>query len=1273
MKNNYLNRILLLCLCSLFVVNVLWAEEIIKVACIGNSITYGAGIDNREKNSYPTQLQYYLGNGYDVMNFGSNGATAQAQGDYPYISTGVYKESLDFMPDIVLIKLGTNDTKPQNWKNKERFMADYQSIIDTYRSLSSRPRIILLTPIRCFLTEKNKISPDIIEKDIRASVEQLAYINGLEIINLFNVFGSQWDSSIMPDRLHPSSIGAGIISRKVGEYILNSTKCNNTSFVPEDGTSFNFHGYKGYDFKVDGVSCKLVKPYKEAKDRPWVWRARFWGHEPQTDIDLLERGYHIAYCDVADLYGSNKAVNRWNSFYSFMIKNGFNRKAVLEGMSRGGLIVYNWAAQNTDKVACIYADAPVMDIKSWPMGCGKSSGSEYDTKLLLEAYGFKSKNDALAWKNNPLDHAVAIAAAGIPVLHVVGDADDVVPVSENTSLFETEMKRLKANFKVIHKSGVGHHPHSLDNPDVIVDFILKATGHFSNPCVHAVPGNEYRSGAGWVKGAEWHTVSADIDSVLEGRNLKLLLLGNSITQGWGGNRKLVTYKPGKAVMDKFFGENNWESAGISGDRTQNLLWRIQHNNYKKCHPENIVIAIGINNLISGKDTADDTAAGIIAVTDEACRQFPDSRIILLGLFPSGKEQNSNIRKQCDRIHELLGNHVFNESVEYINPTEWFLDKDGTIKDGLYSGDYIHLTEKGYECVASQLAGILKSNCNKVNTVWYNPASDSIMPIHGRFWNKEIGRLYQRLPERAEEMLRKPVWDLSLQTAGLYLKFYTNASSIQVKYKVTGGFSMPHMPATGVSGVDLYTMDSEGRNYWCAANYQFGDTVRYTYNDLIFRNTHNKGNEFTLYLPLYNGVKSLQIGVPSDCIFEFVRPSLEKPVVVYGTSIAQGACASRPGMAWTNILQRKLDMPVVNLGFSGNGQLDENFFRLLSETDAAIYVIDCMPNMTGERTDLIRARLENGIKIIREKNNTPILLVEHDGYMGYHVSAKKEALFRRANDELRIVYESMKDKVNNIFYLSFDELGLGMDSQVDGVHATDLGMQQYADAYYKKIENILYPDFNSSVFLPCRQHRDSDTYRWTKRHEEVLAYNAEMNPEIVMLGNSITHFWGGEPFEKRRVADDVWQKLFKGKSVVNLGYGWDRIENIKWRIKHGELDGYKAKKIFMMIGTNNLDVNTDEEIVTGIKEVVSWVNIKQPDAQLYVVKILPRRNREQRLVELNESIEKSVHSFPKVQVIDLSDIFLGEDGKIKENLFIDGLHPNREGYKLIGRKLKEYVR
>ncbi|MFR3710846.1 MAG: alpha/beta hydrolase family protein [Phocaeicola plebeius] len=213
---------------------------------------------------------------------------------------------------------------------------------------------------------------------------------------------------------------------------------------------------------------------------------------------------------MADLYGSDKATERWDRFYRYLRKHGFHRKAVLEGMSRGGLIVYNWAAKNPDKVACIYADAPVMDITSWPMGKGSSEGSAEDTRRMMEVYGFGSEQEAAEWKGNPLDHAGRIARAGIPVLHVVGDADTVVPVAENTAVFEAEMKRLGAPVKVIHKPGIGHHPHSLNNPEPIVKFILQATGRYGNPCTQAVPGNEFRSAAGWKRAANgipWNATS----------------------------------------------------------------------------------------------------------------------------------------------------------------------------------------------------------------------------------------------------------------------------------------------------------------------------------------------------------------------------------------------------------------------------------------------------------------------------------------------------------------------------------------------------------------------------------------------------------------------------------------------------------------------------------------------------------------------------------------------------------------------------------------------
>lgn len=559
------------------------------------------------------------------------------------------------------------------------------------------------------------------------------------------------------------------------------------------------------------------------------------------------------------------------------------------------------------------------------------------------------------------------------------------------------------------------------------------------------------------------------------------------------------------------------------------------------------------------------------------------------------------------------------------------------------------------------------------TVWHNPLEDSSLPIQGRGWNMEIGKTYSRLPLRVKEKVCKSVWDLSQESAGLYIKFHTNAASIQVKYKVNDELSISHIPVIKGSGVDLYTMDADGNQSWCIGRWRsFDDTIIYSYENLTYANPHNRGNEYCLYLPLYNKVESLQIGVPIECRFDFVCASLEKPIVVYGAFIAPETCALHPSLAWTNMLQRKLDTPVINLGFSDSGQLDEKILELIAELDASLVIIDCMSNMIGERIQLTKDRLKKFVRLIRRERDTPILLVEHGGYMGYNVSAKKVEDFIGRNRQLQVACHLLNDSIKGLYSITLEEQGLSAKSSIDVRSAEGLGMQQYVDAYAKKIKSILYPAVDSLIFKPCRQYRDANTYCWDVRHEEVLKYNAECQPKIVMIGNSIIHYWGGMPFEKNRKADDVWQKLFKGKSVVNMGFGWDRIENMAWRIIHGELDGFKAGKVFMLMGTNNLQQDSDMEIVEAIGQVVDIVKEKQKDAQLYVLNILPRRGFEYRLKVLNHLLTNRLAGESNVQILDFSSFFLNKDGRLKEELFSDGLHPNHKGYEIISKELSKYL-
>jgi pimeloyl-ACP methyl ester carboxylesterase len=239
------------------------------------------------------------------------------------------------------------------------------------------------------------------------------------------------------------------------------------------GTKDTFQGFDRYTFKFDGVNSHLVVPKKIAEGKPWIWRARFFGHEPQTDKALLERGFHVAYVDVAGLFGSPKAVERWNRFYRFLTEDhGFSKKPVLEGMSRGGLIVLNWAIANPQCVAAIYVDAPVCDIRSWPGGKGTGKGSPRDWQACLKVHGLSETTSETA-KVSPIDGLKPLAAQRVPILSVCGDADEVVPLEENTRILEQRYRELCGPIQVIAKPGVGHHPHSLKDPTTIVEFLLR--------------------------------------------------------------------------------------------------------------------------------------------------------------------------------------------------------------------------------------------------------------------------------------------------------------------------------------------------------------------------------------------------------------------------------------------------------------------------------------------------------------------------------------------------------------------------------------------------------------------------------------------------------------------------------------------------------------------------------------------------------------------------------------------------------------------------------
>ena len=334
----------------------------------------------------------------------------------------------------------------------------------------------------------------------------------------------------------------------------------------------------------------------------------------------------------------------------------------------------------------------------------------------------------------------------------------------------------------------------------------------------------------------------------------------------------------------------------------------------------------------------------------------------------------------------------------------------------------------------------------------------LLGIEGQAWS-ETKAPYDRLPAKAEKKVRDAVWGLSRQSAGLCARFVTNATTIKTRWTLTSAnLAMPHMPATGVSGLDLYVRSDEGIWRWLSNGRPTAQTNEANLASGIPAGTR----DFLLYLPLYNGVSSVEIGLPPDATLSKADPfknedgSIRKPIVFYGTSITQGGCASRPGMVHTAILQRRLEHPVVNLGFSGNGRMEMEVVELIAEIDASCYVIDCLPNLEPQQ---VAERTEPLVRKLREaRPKTPILLVEDRSYSDAFLVTSKRERNDYSRHALHSAFQRLRgDGVEQLFYLDGDFL-LGEDNEgtVDSSHPTDLGFVRQANAFEQVLQPILMP-------------------------------------------------------------------------------------------------------------------------------------------------------------------------------------------------------------------------
>lgn len=694
-----------------------------RVACVGDSITYGSGLVDREHNAYPAQLGRLLGAGWQVRNFGVGSSTLSLAGDLPYAKSEAFRAARDWQADVIVILLGTNDTcqseARRNWEAASQLGRDALRLGAELRGQNPQARVILCSPTPMFPEAAGLSFAR--QADLEARAPRSAQVSsvlrelasetpGFEFLDL----SSSLLEARCVDGVHPDDLGALGLAQRLHEAILTRTteRLPLAALLEQRGLDLQrskFHEYERLDFQLptqaDGLlSCRLVRPDVQAEGAPWIWRARFFGHQPELDLELLGRGYHLAYVEVGGLFGAEAALARWDRFYALCRELGLGPKPILEGMSRGGLVALNWAARHPGRLSAIYVDNPVCDFRSWPGGkTGQRSDSDW--ALCLAAYGLREEQ-AQSYARMPLDRLAPLAAAKVPIFLVLGSADQVVPPSENGELLAQRYLSLGGPLEVWRKPGAGHHPHGLHPVAPLLRSLLRAGGRELQPATQAMPSAEFRGqSAGWGAGTWWDQLARLRELAAQHPQAQVVFLGDSITQGLSEGGSRVSLEGGGRSIDRFATAGGTLNLGLSGDRTEHLLYRLEHGALSLLDPGLIVLMIGVNNVNTAGHTGLETAAGLSAVVESLLSREPTAKLILCGPFPTGPDPLDPRRVALERVHQRAAELANHERVHYLDLRSLFLDQEGRPNQNMRS-DHVHLTRAGQDAWLGELQKVL---------------------------------------------------------------------------------------------------------------------------------------------------------------------------------------------------------------------------------------------------------------------------------------------------------------------------------------------------------------------------------------------------------------------------------------------------------------------------------------------------------------------------------------------------------------------------------------
>ncbi len=425
-------------------------------------------------------------------------------------------------------------------------------------------------------------------------------------------------------------------------FILSSilTLVLTVSYAQKNANS-TWHGFEKENFSFDGRAAYIVKPANAISGNPWIWRAYFPDWHYEMDSILLSRGFYIAFINCNDMYGSPAAMQVWERFYQHLTTNySFAKKAVLEGVSRGGLYVYNWAKRNPDKVSCIYAEAPVLDIKSWPGGKGKGKGNIENWKQCLSVFSL-TEEAAMNFTNNAFDHLESLAAYKVPLINVVCKSDSIVPLEENTSILRKRYLQLGGNIQVDtmwdNITANGHH-FTIVNPNKFADYISQ----------YSLPVKNSLSSLNYIQHND--KLNNTLYKIKDEKKLTVAFLGGSITYNSGWRDKICQYLIGAYPQTNF----TFIPAGIPSLGSLPHSFRLQTDVLDKGNIDLLFLEAAVNDHANGTDSIIQLRSmeGIIR---HALIANPSMNIVLMAFADEDKIRDfeKNIEPLEVKVHRQL--------------------------------------------------------------------------------------------------------------------------------------------------------------------------------------------------------------------------------------------------------------------------------------------------------------------------------------------------------------------------------------------------------------------------------------------------------------------------------------------------------------------------------------------------------------------------------------------------------------------------------------------